>query len=51
MEEEGPDRVDHLHKTVVEEAGVMVLGLEAPLPLQEMECAWIPEIEGKVSDI
>jgi hypothetical protein len=51
MEEEGPDRVDHLRKTVVEEVGVMVPGLEVLLPLQEMECAWIPEIEEKVSDI
>jgi hypothetical protein len=50
MEEEGPDRVDHLHKTVVEEMVDTVLVLEVPHPLQEMECAWIPEIEGKVSD-
>jgi hypothetical protein len=49
MEVEDPDRVDHLHKTVVEEVGDTVLGLEVPLLLQEMECAWTPETEGKVS--
>jgi hypothetical protein len=49
MEVEGPGRVDHLHKTVVGEVGDTVLGLEVPFHLQEMECAWIPETEGKVS--
>jgi hypothetical protein len=49
MEVEDPGRVDHLHKSEVEEVGDTVLELEVPLLLQEMECAWTPEIEGKVS--
>jgi hypothetical protein len=39
MEVEDPDRVDHLHKTEVEEVGGTVLELEVPLLHQEMEYA------------
>jgi len=49
MEVEGPGRVDHLHKTVVGEVEDRVLVPEVLLLLQEMECAWILETEGKVS--
>ena len=49
MEVEGPGRVDHLHKTVVGEVEDRVLVPEVLLLLQEMECVWILETEGKVS--
>jgi len=49
MEVEGPGRVDHLHKIVVGEVEDRVLVPEVLLLLQEMECAWILETEGKVS--
>jgi hypothetical protein len=49
MESEVPGRVDHLLKTVAGEVEDRVLVPEVLLLLQEMECAWILETEGKVS--